>query len=65
MKLSMLREIPSTRSMIDVFRGYNHNLRIGEGEFYDMKNLTSAGYPTPLLDLKEEYIVLPKILQDL
>ena len=46
MKLSMLREIPSTRSMIDVFRGYNHNLRIGEGEFYDMKNLTSAGYPT-------------------
>jgi hypothetical protein len=31
--------------MIDVFRGYNHNLRIGEGEFYDMKNLTSNDYP--------------------
>ena len=32
--------------MIDVFRGYNHNLRIGDGEFYDMTNLTSANYPT-------------------
>ena len=31
--------------MIDVFKGYNHNLRIGEGEFYDMKNLTSTNYP--------------------
>jgi hypothetical protein len=31
--------------MIDVFGGYNHNLRIGDGEFYDMTNLTSADYP--------------------
>ena len=45
MKLSMLNELPTTRQMIDVFGGYNHNLRIGEGEFYDMKNLTSADYP--------------------
>lgn len=40
-----LSEIPSKRQMIDVFRGYNHNLRIAEGEFYDMKNLTSNDYP--------------------
>lgn len=45
MKLSKLQELPSTRQMIDVFGGYNHNLRIGEGEFYDMKNLTSSDYP--------------------
>jgi hypothetical protein len=45
MKLSKLNELPSSRDMIDVFGGYNHNLRIGEGEFYDMKNLTSADYP--------------------
>ena len=45
MKLSRLQELPSTRQMIDVFGGYNHNLRIGEGEFYDMKNLTSSDYP--------------------
>ena len=45
MKLPILRELPTSREMIDVFGGYNHNLRIGEGEFYDMKNLTSADYP--------------------
>lgn len=45
MKLPMLNELETTRDMIDVFKGYNHNLRIGEGEFYDMKNLTSTYYP--------------------
>lgn len=45
MKLSKLIELPTSREMIEVFGGYNHNLRIGEGEFYDMKNLTSADYP--------------------
>ena len=45
MKLSLLNELPTTREMISVFGGYNHNLRIGEGEFYDMTNLTSADYP--------------------
>lgn len=45
MKLSKLQELPTSREMIDVFGGYNHNLRIGEGEFYDMKNLTSSDYP--------------------
>lgn len=45
MKLPMLNELPTSRSMTDVFKGYNHNLRIGDGEFYDMKNLTSSHYP--------------------
>lgn len=45
MKLSKLNVLPTTREMIDVFGGYNHNLRIGEGEFYNMKNLTSSDYP--------------------
>lgn len=31
--------------MIDVFKGYNHNLRVGSGEFFDMKNMTSDHYP--------------------
>jgi hypothetical protein len=31
--------------MVDVFKGYNHNLRIGDGEFFDMKNMTSDYYP--------------------
>ena len=34
-----------SRQMADAFRGYNHNLRIGDTEFYDMKNMTSDYYP--------------------
>ena len=35
----------TTQQVTDVFQGYNHNLKIGDGEFYDMKNLTSSYYP--------------------
>jgi hypothetical protein len=35
----------ASRQMIDVFAGYNHNLRIGDTEFYDMQNMTSTYYP--------------------
>lgn len=45
MKYPTLTEMPTSRDTIDVFGGYNHNLRIGDGEFYDMKNLTSMYYP--------------------
>ncbi len=34
-----------SRQMSDAFLGYNHNLRISESEFYDMKNMTSDYYP--------------------
>lgn len=27
------------------FQGYNHNLRTAEGEFYDMKNMSTDNYP--------------------
>lgn len=46
MRLPILNEIPSSREMISAFGGYNHNIRISEGEFYDMKNLTSSEYPS-------------------
>ena len=45
MKRSRLNELPTSRTMVDLFKGYNHNLRIGEGEFYDMTNLSSDNYP--------------------
>jgi hypothetical protein len=45
MKLPSLNEIATSRNLVDVFKGYNHNLRIGDDEFYDMKNLTSTHYP--------------------
>ena len=45
MKLPILDTIETSRDMIDVFGGYNHNLRIASNEFYNMKNLTSTHYP--------------------
>jgi hypothetical protein len=43
--LPELTELPVTRSVTDTFKGYNHNLRINDNEFYDMKNMTSSLYP--------------------
>ena len=40
-----LTEGAQTRQSVEVFGGYNHNLRIGEGEWYHETNLTSAHYP--------------------
>ena len=45
MKFPQMRVPYTSQQMVDVFNGYNHNLRIGDGEFYDMKNLTSNDYP--------------------
>lgn len=38
---------PSQKSIqnIDVFYGYNNNLRVADGEFYNMQNLTSSYFP--------------------
>ena len=45
MQLPIVNELNTSREMIEVFKGYNHNLRSSDGEFYDMKNLTSNYYP--------------------
>ena len=45
MKYPTLAELNTSREWLDTFRGYNHNLRIGEGEFYEMKNLSSDNFP--------------------
>lgn len=45
MKFPQLYTQQAERQMIDLFKGYNHNLRINEGEFYDMENLSSDYYP--------------------
>lgn len=45
MKYPKLRVLETSRQMVDTFKGYNHNLRIGDGEFFDMKNMTSDYYP--------------------
>ncbi|MBQ0124932.1 MAG: hypothetical protein KBS59_01240, partial [Clostridiales bacterium] len=46
--MAYLPTVPETeqfRENLEVFGGYNHNLRIGEGEWYDTKNLTTDYYP--------------------
>ena len=45
MNYPQLRVPQTSRQMVDVFKGYNHNLRINDGEFFDMKNMTSDYYP--------------------
>lgn len=45
MKYPKLKVLETSRQMVDTFRGYNHNLRISTGEFFDMKNMTSDYYP--------------------
>lgn len=45
MRYPTLSELKTSREMLDVFKGYNHNLRIGNGEFYEMENLSSDHYP--------------------
>ena len=45
MNYPKLRVPQTSRQMVDVFKGYNHNLRIDDGEFFDMKNITSDHYP--------------------
>ena len=65
MKYPKLMELNTSREMIDVFRGYNHNLRIGEGEFYDMKNLCSDHYPILSPRSKRGTYATPNIPQGL
>ena len=43
--LPNLTEGNQTRAVVDVFGGYNHNLKINEGEWYEESNLSAAHYP--------------------
>ena len=45
MKYPTLKVPPASRDMVSVFGGYDHNLKIAEGAFYDMTNMSSADYP--------------------
>ena len=45
MKLPTLNPGRTSRVITEVFRGYNHNLKIADGEMYDTKNLTTDFFP--------------------
>lgn len=63
MRMSKMSKIPSSQTTVDTFKGYNHNLRISDGEFFDMKNMTADYYPVASTrSLREEFT--PYGLQD-
>ena len=45
MSLPQLTASTQSRSVLQEFKGYNHNLRISEGEWFDMENMTCDAYP--------------------
>ena len=45
MQFPTLTEQGQSREMISTFAGYDHNRSIAANAFYDMKNMSSDGYP--------------------
>ena len=45
MRFPTLQEVSRYRDMTTVFGGYNHQISCQEGQFYDMKNMTSRYFP--------------------
>lgn len=45
MYLPQQTQITKSQNYINVFGGYNHQARINDSEFYDMKNMTADQYP--------------------
>ena len=41
----IMQEVTRYREMTTTFGGYNHQLSCGDGQFYDMKNMTSQYFP--------------------
>ena len=65
MRYPQLKVLPTSRQMVDAFRGYNHNLRISDGEFFNMKNMTSDHYPVLSPRGKRGFYVKPASPQGL
>ena len=40
-----LKQRATSRQIVDTFAGYNHNLKIKDGEFFETKNMTTQFYP--------------------
>ena len=45
MHIPKLQQGQQKMQTVSIFGGYDHNLRIPDGSFYDMKNMTSDHYP--------------------
>ena len=65
MKYPTLPTNQTSKQIVEYFRGYNHNLRIADGEFFDMKNMTSDYYPVLSPRGKRGFYVKPASPQGL
>lgn len=45
MRLPVLSDVGKSRDYQIEFKGYNHNLYVGEGQFFDTQNLCATNYP--------------------
>lgn len=45
MQYPMMQEVTRYREMTTTFGGYNHQLSCGDGQFFDMQNMTSQYFP--------------------
>ena len=45
MRFPRLQDVSRYREMTTVFGGYNHQISCSEGQFFDMKNMTSTYFP--------------------
>lgn len=45
MRLPILNELPVSKDMTEEFKGYNRNMRIGNEEWHDQKNMSTDYYP--------------------
>ena len=45
MYMPQQKQVSKNRNYINIFGGYNHNSRISDSEFYDMRNMTMNNYP--------------------
>lgn len=55
-----LNEVSRYREMTTVFGGYNHQISCGEGQFFDMKNMTSRHFP--MLSPRKKRGVIDKLI---
>lgn len=45
MKYPRLGAVGESRQTVDIFKGYQHRLRVSDGAFYEMQDLTADHYP--------------------
>ena len=65
MKYPTLPVQKNSRETVEYFKGYNHNLRIGKNEFFDMRNMSSDNYPVLSPRGKRGFYVKPASPQGL